>query len=75
MISGAIKRTLARTKSEKHNFLEVVRVTSVGSERFPLVRHVTVSARLRHIQQSLFLSPAWHFSVLETPKSESLSGN
>ena len=56
MARRAIERILARAKSEKLNSLEILQVTSVGSERFPLVRHLTVSARLRHIQQSLFLS-------------------
>jgi hypothetical protein len=75
MVCRAIDRILAKAKSEKLNSLEIVQVTSVGSERFPLVHHVTVSARLRHIQQSLFLSRARDLPILETPKSESLSGN
>jgi hypothetical protein len=56
MVCGAIERILGRAKSEKLNSLEILQVTSVDSGRFPLVHHLTVSARLRHIQQSLFLS-------------------
>jgi hypothetical protein len=70
----AIERILTRTKSQDFNSLEIMRVSSVGSKRFPLVRYVTVSAESRHIQQSLFLSRARDLPVLETPKSESLGG-
>lgn len=70
MVCRAIERILARAKSEKLNSLEIVGVTSVGSERFPLVRHVTVSARLRHIQQSLILGRAPDFPVSSTPQNE-----
>lgn len=54
----AIERILARTKSEEFNSLEITRVASVGSERFPLVRYVTVSARPRHIQEGLLFCRA-----------------
>lgn len=74
MVCRAIEQILARAKSEKHNSLEIVQVTSRGSERFPLVHSITVSARLRHIQQSLFLSRATDNPVLKPPKSESPSG-
>jgi hypothetical protein len=40
----AIERIiLASTKSEKFNALEITRVASVGSVRFPLVRYLTIS--------------------------------
>jgi len=55
MLRRAIERILANPKLEKFNSLEITRVASVGSERFPLVRYVTVSAQARHIQKSLFL--------------------
>jgi hypothetical protein len=51
----AIDRILARTTADRLNSLEITRMASVGSGRFPLVRYVTVSARWRHIQQSVFL--------------------
>lgn len=74
MVRRAIEQILARAKSEKHNSLEIVQVTSRGSERFPLVHSITVSARLRHIQQSLFLSCAADIPVLKPPKSKSPNG-
>ena len=43
---------LARLKSEKFNSLEITRV---ASKRFLGVPYVSVSARSRHIQESLFL--------------------
>lgn len=52
----AIERLLARGKSEDFNSLEIAQVSSVGSERFPLVRYVTVSAKWRHVQESRFLA-------------------
>jgi hypothetical protein len=48
----AVKRMLARLKSEKFNSLEITRV---ASKRFLGVPYVSVSARSRHIQESLFL--------------------
>lgn len=55
MVHRAIERILANPKSEKFNSLEITRVASVGSKRFPLVHYVTVSASSRHIQESMFL--------------------
>jgi len=55
MIRRAIERILARGKSDGFNSLEITQVASVGSERFPLVRYVTVSAKWRHIQEGLIL--------------------
>ncbi len=48
----AVKRILARLKSEKFNSLEITRV---ASKRFLGVPYVTVSTCSRHIQESLFL--------------------
>jgi hypothetical protein len=56
MLRRAVERILARGKPDGFNSLEITQVVSVGSERFPLVRYVTVSAKWRHIQESLFLS-------------------
>jgi hypothetical protein len=48
----AVKRLSARLKSEKFNSLEITRVVS---KRFLGVPYVSVSARSRHIQESMFL--------------------
>jgi hypothetical protein len=55
MVRRGIDRILGNPKSERFNSLEITRVTSVGSERFPVVHYVTVSAHTRHIQESLIL--------------------
>jgi hypothetical protein len=73
MLRRAIAQLLSRVKSEKLNSLVITRVASVGSERFPLVRHLTVSAQLRHIQQTLFLYRAKDIPRLETRESEIFS--
>jgi hypothetical protein len=64
MLRRAIERILASPKLEKFNSLEITRVASIGSERFPLVRYVTVSAQPRHVQESLFL---FHAGELPQP--------
>ena len=56
MVRRAIERILADPKLEKFNSLEITQVASIGSERFPLVHHVTVTASSRHIQESLVFS-------------------
>ena len=48
----AVKRILAKLKSEKFNSLEITRV---ASKRFLGVPYASVSARSRHIQESLVL--------------------
>lgn len=58
MVRKAIERILAKAEGERFNSLEVTRVDSVCSGRFPLVRYVTVYAEWRHIQESLFLCSA-----------------
>lgn len=55
MTRTAIERILAKSRAGEFNSLEILRIDSAGSERFPLIRYVTVSAQSRHIQQSLFL--------------------
>lgn len=55
MVRRAIDRILRDPKAEKFNSLEIARLTSVGSARFPGVRFLTVAANLRHIQESLFI--------------------
>lgn len=57
-IRRAVKQILANLKSEEFNSLEIMRVASVASKRFLGVCYVTVSARSRHIQESMFLSRA-----------------
>ena len=54
-VRRAVKRILARLKSEKFNSLEI---THVASKRFLGVPYVSISARSRHIQESIFLSRA-----------------
>jgi hypothetical protein len=51
-VRRAVKRILAKQKSEKLNSLEITRV---ASKRFLGVPYATVSARSRHIQESLVL--------------------
>jgi hypothetical protein len=71
MVHRAIERILANPKSERFNSLEITRVTSKGSGRFPGVRFVTVSANLRHIQESLFLLCAKDVEELGPDRIES----
>jgi len=71
MVRRAIERILASPKLEELNSLEITRVASVGSERFPLVRYVTVSARLRHIHSGKLVSlPRQRSSKAGGEKSE-----
>ena len=58
MVRRAIERILGDPRSEQFNALEITRVTSLDSERFPVVRYVSVSAHARHIQESLILFSA-----------------
>jgi hypothetical protein len=51
-IRRAVERILAKLKSERFNSLEITRV---ASKRFLGVPYASVSARSRHIQESVFL--------------------
>ena len=51
-VRRAVKRILAKLKSEKFNSLEITRV---ASKRFLGVPYASVYARSRHIQESMFL--------------------
>jgi hypothetical protein len=51
-VRRAVKRILAKLKSERFNSLQI---TQVHSERFLGVPYTSVSAHSRHIQESLFL--------------------
>ena len=51
MVRRAIERILANRELEKFNSLEVVRVASLASKRYLGIRHVTVSAQSRPIQE------------------------
>ena len=55
MVRRAIERILANQELEKFNSLEIARVGWWASKRFLGIRHVTVSAQSRHIQESPFL--------------------
>jgi hypothetical protein len=61
----AVKRLLARLKSEKFNSLEITRVVS---KRFLGVPYVSVSACSRHIQESLILLRDKDFRALGPSK-------
>jgi hypothetical protein len=56
-VHSAVKRILASLTPGEFNSLEITRVTS---KRFLGVPYVTVSARSRHIQDSVFLFRANH---------------
>src|SRR5712691_10807693 len=51
-VRRAVKRILAKLKSEKFNSLEITRV---ASKRFLGVPYLSVSAHSRHIQENAFL--------------------
>jgi hypothetical protein len=52
MVRRSVQRILAKVKPEKFNCLEITRI---AEHRFLGVPYVSVSARLRHIQESVFL--------------------
>jgi hypothetical protein len=54
-VRRAIARTLANAGPEKFNSLEITRVVTAASKRFPGVCYVTASARSRDIQESAIL--------------------
>jgi hypothetical protein len=58
MVRRAIERILGDPRSERFNAMEITRVTSLDSQRFPVVHYVSVSAHSRHIQESLILFSA-----------------
>jgi hypothetical protein len=51
MVRRAIEVILTKKSSDGFNCLEILQTKFVGSARFPLVQHLTVSAQWRHIQQ------------------------
>jgi hypothetical protein len=53
MLHRAIAQILDRGVLDYVNSLEITRVKSVGSERFPLIRYVTVWAKWRHFRRPL----------------------
>jgi hypothetical protein len=57
-VRRAVARILANPRSEKFNSLEITRVASAASKRFPGVTYVTLCAHSRHIQESMFLFQA-----------------
>jgi hypothetical protein len=60
MVRRAVMRILAKVKSEKFNSLEITRVVN---QRFLGMLYASVSARLRHIQESVFLFRAQDLPV------------
>jgi hypothetical protein len=55
MVRRAIERILTNREAERFNAVEIVRVVSLASKRYLGIRHVTVSAQSRHIQESAFI--------------------
>ena len=53
MVRRAIEGIVARDEGDRFNSLEITQVTSTGSERFPLIHYMAVTAQWRHIQQGL----------------------
>ena len=51
-VHSAVKRALAKTKSDNFNALEI---SQVAVKRFLGLSCVTVCARMRHVQESMFL--------------------
>ena len=62
MVRRAVQRVLAKVKAEKFNCLEITRI---AEHRFLGVPYVSGSARLRHIQESVFLFQAGDLPVRE----------
>jgi hypothetical protein len=58
MSRRAVERILGDPRSGHFNALEITRITSLNSERFPVVHYVSVSAHSRHIQEGLNLVSA-----------------
>jgi hypothetical protein len=81
MVRTAIERILAKSTSEDFNSLEITQMASAGSDRFPLIRYMTVSAQTRQIQEGMFLgrpdpnpkSEARKFNPPPKPRKFSLS--
>ena len=66
MAHRAVEAILCSPRAERFNSLEIARITSVGSERFPGVRFLTVAVNRRYIQENLAL-----FSAEDVRESES----
>jgi hypothetical protein len=58
MVRRAIERIQGDPRLGQFNAMEITRVTSLDSERFPVVHYVSVFAHPRHIQESLILVSA-----------------
>jgi len=54
-LSRAVEQIVACSKSAEFNCLEIMRVASETSKRFPGVRYITVSAQSRHIYEGAIL--------------------
>ena len=65
----AVEQILANLESSEFNSLEIMRLASEASKRFPGVRYVTVSAQSRHIQESAFLFGAKDLPVRDRAQS------
>jgi len=67
-VRRAVERILAKLKSEEFNSVEITRVALMASRRFLGVRYVTVYARSRHIQESVFLFEAKDLREWDEPR-------
>ena len=65
----AVEQILANLESAEFSFLEIMRVTSEASKRFPGVLYVTVSAQSRDIQESVPLFRAKDLAVRDHARS------
>lgn len=75
MVRTAIERILAKSRAGDFNSLEITQMVSVGSERIPLIRCITVSAQSRHIQEIAFLGrDAVRSSVLTRKIEQAAAG-
>jgi hypothetical protein len=58
MVHRAVEAILSNPRAARFNCLEIARLTSVRSERFPGVRFLTLAVYRRYIEENLVLSSA-----------------
>jgi hypothetical protein len=69
-VRRGVNRILANLKSDKFNSLEI---NQVAAKRFLGLAYVTVSAHVRHIQESMFLCRAKRLAEMDRAKSAAAS--
>src|SRR5579862_7651791 len=65
-VRGAVERILAQVKSEEFNSLEITRI--VHRRLLGVLPYVSVSARSRHVQESVFLFQAVELMVTDAAR-------